>query len=424
MRRLEWVERGDTIFKSDFEQHGLGKFELSITDPAYDIAETILHFALTPTEEHELLRRYTIYTGDLSIRKRLFLNKIRAGTWAMNVALSILNDSRLVHRHAEFHQLFTEAWLFLTFLAARRCGELCKPNHDVEWRSPLVILDVDGVLDRHVLGFPSTTQAGIRALSLLHSHGITVAVNTARTTEEVKEYCRAYGFAGGVAEYGAWAWDAITGNEVVLVNQKDLEQLDELAQELRKIPGVFMNDRCRYSVRAYMYVPTGTVPVPRPVIETLMSRLKVDRLKLHQTSLDTAITARTVDKGKGLVALKEIVGQTTAETASVGDTESDLSMFAVSDRSYAPKNMVSCWSIAKSMGCQRVSGTCQVGLLQIAQAVAHKKGVRCHHCSAVSGKWGDEPDLFLDLLRIADHSRISRLLGALLDPLSFRAFVK
>ena len=51
----------------------------------------------------------------------------------------------------------------------------------------------------------------MEALSLLHDHGFAIAVNTARSAAEVKEYCRTYGFAGGVAEYGSFLWDAVRG---------------------------------------------------------------------------------------------------------------------------------------------------------------------------------------------------------------------
>jgi len=62
-----------------------------------------------------------------------------------------------------------------------------------------VVLDIDGVLDKQIFGYPSTTAAGMRALGLLHSHGRAVALNTARTVREGKEYCQAYGFVGGAA---------------------------------------------------------------------------------------------------------------------------------------------------------------------------------------------------------------------------------
>ena len=44
------------------------------------------------------------------------------------------------------------------------------------------------------------TAAGMEALSLLNAHGLSIALNTARSAVEVKDYCEAYSLAGGVAE--------------------------------------------------------------------------------------------------------------------------------------------------------------------------------------------------------------------------------
>lgn len=425
MRRLEWIEGRGYLFKSDFEQHGLGKYEHSFIDPARDLADVILNFGLSIEEEQQLINRYVSASGDADVQRRLFLNKVEAGTWAMSWALSNLNDTRLANRHGEFHERFTEAWDFLTIHIARRFGSLCQRPQHISWRTPIVVLDIDGVLDKPVFGVHSTTWAGIQAVSLLHNHGFTLAIDTARTIDEVKEYCRAYGCAGGVAEYGAWAWDAVTGNETVLVTSEDLEQLDELALQLREIPGVFLNDGYRYSLHAYTYDANGTVPLPRPLIETLMSRLKLDRLRVRQTAMDTTVVVRHTDKGRGLLALKTLAGLEDAETVAVGDTESDLPMFAVSQRSFAPGNMRSCRPIAKSMGCKVVSGEYQVGLLQIAQAIVHPDGKRCSHCQTSSEVQGvAEQDLLLNVLKVADESRWSRLFGALFDPMSIQAFHK
>ena len=124
-----------------------------------------------------------------------------------------LNDARLSHRHEEFNRQYLNASNFLTVHTMRFCASVCRQPDTARWSSPLIVLDIDGVLDKQIFGFPSTTAAGIRAVSLLHRHDFAAAVNTARTVQEVKEYCNAYGFAGGVAEYGGAIWDA-TGSPV------------------------------------------------------------------------------------------------------------------------------------------------------------------------------------------------------------------
>jgi hydroxymethylpyrimidine pyrophosphatase-like HAD family hydrolase len=424
MQKLEWTSALGSISKSDYEHHGMGKYELSHADPAYDLADFILSFRLSPSDEEALIGQYVNTSGDSDVRRRLFFSKFQAGTWAMTSSLSNLLDKRLTHRHEEYHRRYIDAWKFLTINATQRCGALCDKPQNIEWKAPLVILDVDGVLDRHVFGFPSTTLAGIRAISLLQRHGLTIALDTARSMYEVKEYCRAYGFAGGLAEYGAWAWDAVEGKDKVLIDDQDKEQLDELAQHLRRIPGVFLNDDYVYSLRAFMYTKNGTTSLPTPIIDTLVSDLQLDRIQVRQTSLDTTITARSADKGKGLLALKAMVGCIDAQTYVVGDSDPDIPMFAVSQRSFAPANISRARPIAKALGCTIVEGRYQRGLFQIAQKITHPEGGKCEQCDAPRNEQNlQPPDLFLQLLEVADQGRIARLIGALLDPLSYRAFL-
>jgi len=174
-----------------------------------------------------------------------------------------------------------------------------------------------------------------------------------------------------------------------------------------------------------MYTKNGTTSLPTPIIDALVSDLKLDRIQVRQTSLDTAITARSADKGKGLLALKAMVGCTDAQTYAVGDSEPDIPMFAVSQRSYAPANISRARPIAKALGCTIVEGRYQRGLLQIAEKITHADGGKCEHCDAPRSRQNlQAPDLFLQLMEVADQGRTPRLIGALLDPLSYRTFLK
>ena len=55
MRRAEWIVGPHGPLKTDYEHHGLGKEELNVIDPAYDLADTILNLELSP-EEAEAVR--------------------------------------------------------------------------------------------------------------------------------------------------------------------------------------------------------------------------------------------------------------------------------------------------------------------------------------------------------------------------------
>lgn len=448
MQRWEWVASPRGLLKTDYEHHGLGKNELNVIDPAYDLAEAVLELALSPEEEERLLRRYVEESGDAGVEDRLLLHKVLAGTWSMASALKgLLQHPQPRQRQQVFHQQFVRALHFLTVHTARFCGGLYRPPQPPRWRSPLVVLDVDGVLDRWLFGFPTTTAAGIQALALLQAHEYAVAVDTARSVTEVQEYCRAYGFVGGVAEHGSYLWDAAHQRGRTLVSTESLRQMDKLRKALEQLPGIFLDDRYQFSIRAFTYedrvsalnrlpVPAplrsllssdaddqAPVPLPTLTVQHLLADLGLERLRWHQTTMDTTIVAQEVNKGSGLAALLNWVGQTDADTTAVGDSEADLAMFRVARHSFAPAQ-ISCARLARLLGCQVVRHPYQRGLLSIVRSLIHPGGGRCQHCSSIEGSWRRSGDLFPDLLQAADGNRLAGLLRALLDPKAYQVFVR
>src|SRR5256885_9377902 len=113
----------------------------------------------------------------------------------------------------------------------------------------------------------------------------------------------------------------------------------------------------------------------------LMGRLGADRLDFHQTYLDTAVFAKDVDKGRGLLALLELAGQRDCETIAIGDSEPDLAMFRVANRSFAPSH-ISCRSMARLLGCRIADRPYQAGLLSSVRSILHADGRRCDRCQA------------------------------------------
>jgi hydroxymethylpyrimidine pyrophosphatase-like HAD family hydrolase len=423
MRAVEWVQDSGALVKTDYEHHGLGRTESNIVDPAYDLAEMCLAWGLSPAEEQGLLARYIEESGDSSVTERLFLNKLAAGIRAMNSASANLEDPRLARRSEEFNRDYNNAWTFLVLQTMRHCASFCKKPKSIWWRDPLVVLDLDGVLDRQIFGFPSTTLAGMKAISILQAHGFAIAVNTERSILEVKEYCRAYGFTGGVAEYGAYAWDAVASQEQVLVTPESLSQLEMLKDRLRQIPGIFFNENYTYSIRAYTYERGVTVALPKLLIQNLLADLRLDRLTYRQTFSDTAIVAAETDKGRGLLGLLQLAHQPTLSVLAIGDSEADLPMFAVATKSFAPSHL-SGHKAAKGLGCRIADRPYQLGLLHIAQMLAHPEGDHCDHCGEAKLSLPKGDNLFLKLLGVADKNPTQLLLGALLDPEALEAFKK
>jgi hydroxymethylpyrimidine pyrophosphatase-like HAD family hydrolase len=449
MDSSEWIIGEQGLLKTDHEHHGLGKAELNMTDPGYDLADTILSLELSLEEEERLIERYIALSGDTGVEQRLFMLKLLAGLWTMDTSQKhLFGQSHDSDRQREFHQRYLKAWNFLTVNAARYCGVRCRVRGAPQWRSPLVVLDIDGVLDRRLFGFPCTSVAGIEALSLLASHGLSVAVNTARSADEVKEYCRAYALAGGIAEHGSYLWDAVAQREQVLISREAMRQLEELKKHLQQLPGVFIDDRHRYSVRAFTYqdktAPSNRGFIPAMVSSAcsfsvgrgapsalstlttnhLITTLGLDRLAFHHTTIDSTFVAKDIHKGTGLAALCKWVLGAETEVFAVGDSEPDLQMFRAATRSYAPAN-ISCAREARLLGCHISRYRYQRGLLDIARTLIHPNGGKCEQCDKGAAMTGPaSQDLFLDVLSAADQKPTTNLLRALCDVSAFRLFVR
>jgi len=281
-----------------------------------------------------------------------------------------------------------------------------------DWHAPLVVLDLDGVVDRRIFGFPTTTAAGVQALATLHARGFAIAVDTARPAHQVRDYCDAYGFAGGVAECGGYIWDATTRQGRNLIDAPTLEQLAVLRATLKLLPGVFIDDGYECSVRAYSYARKGTMPLPEPLIRNLIAERKLDRLIVHQTTIDTTILAKGVDKGTGLTALLAWIGRGQDKTFAVGDSETDLPMFAVARRSFAPAH-IDCARLARAVGCTIAEAPYQRGLLEIVRRVTGADAVSVPVAADT---------LFWALLQAADRPRTANLWRALRIPAAYRVF--
>jgi hydroxymethylpyrimidine pyrophosphatase-like HAD family hydrolase len=444
MHPSEWILGPLGPLKTDFEHHGMGKAALNLIDPAYDLADTALNLALSPEEERKLIKHYIAESGDAAVEQRLFMHKVLSGLWTMNqIQQQLFSSPRGSDAQRDYHRRFMNAWNFLTVQTAHHCGSLCYPRTNLSWRAPLVVLDIDGVLDRRLFGFPCTTAAGMKALSLLSAHEFSVALNTARSAAEVKDYCSAYSLAGGVAEYGGYLWDAVGQRERVLISAEAAHQLEKLRHHLQGIPGVFLDERHRYSIRAFTYRdrPAGLMqsllssarsssigdgalaPISTHIVHQLLVDLRLDRLAFHHTTIDTTIVAKEVDKGTGLAALRDWVLTKDAETIAVGDGEPDLAMFRVATRSFAPAN-VGPRHQARLLGCQIASCPNQQGMLEIVRKIIHPDNGNCGRCTQGESFPRDDDNLFFSVLQAADQRWTANLRRAMLDPTAFRLFIR
>ncbi len=155
-------------------------------------------------------------------------------------------------------------------------------------------------------------------------------------------------------------------------------------------------------------------------MKRLLYDLGLDRLRFHQTTIDTTVLAAEVDKGKGLTALLRWVGLEEADTTAVGDSAPDLPMFRAARRCFAPAQ-ISCRDEARRIGCHIVGKPYQSGLRVIARLLVHPDGRRCERCASASPPW-PRGDLFFDALEAADQGKRTLLLRALVDPTAWQFF--
>lgn len=424
MRIADWLKRELEILKIDYAHHGLGKIEVNVTDPAYDLANSILSFEMTEKEETDLLQRYMSISGDVDVTQRITLYKVLTGIQTMQCSGKIHND-KLSSRHQEYSDDFIKAWTFTMIQLARYAASFVPKLVVKSSFNTIVVSDVDGVIDQHIIGIPSNTPSGIQALSLLHSHGYPIILNTARSIYDVKEYCKAYGFIGGVAESGSYIWDAATDKERILVSEETLNKIERVKLALEQIPGVFTNPYYRYSIKAFKYGNsiTGTIPVPTELINSVLAQCGAEDLLVHQTSTDTAVLSPGIDKGTGMIALLQFLDCSKCDTIAIGDTEPDLSMFRVANRSYAPSH-TNVRSAAIQIGCHVVSKPFQLGLLEIVRHIIHTDGGKGSLDEKLSFKQKEHNKILFDIISDVEKSKPRRLLDAIFNKYLFRAFKK
>lgn len=416
MQKREWINSINGYKKIDFEHHGFGKTAThNISDPAYDIAMASLEFDLDERNENRLIDLYIEKTGDKSIKGRLFYYKLLVGVEAMEEAIKNLNLIRGPHEYGLLNKKYTTAWKFLVSETMRRTAALCMGTPKKSWESPIFVMDIDDVLDKNIFGFPCTTANGIRAISILREHDICVIINTARSFEEVKDYCKHYGFPGGIAEYGSVIWDDIEMREIVIANREALEELNILRDELAKIPGVFINPYYKYSIRAYCYNRERTTPVPDAVIGELFAYLKIRWLSAKKSYIDTAIYDKSVNKGKALIKLRELKKLKGGKIGAIGDTESDFPMLIVADEGFLVKNSsIELKRKARNFGIKIMRKGFTSGLFEAVTLFLHNGGYKlCQRCKKLLKNLDRNNDTLWVFLKIADMNRIQHWIRAI-----------
>ncbi len=414
MGPAEWIRTNTGIYKVDFEHHTFGRAALDIVDPAYDLATVIFEFGLSEELEHELLEGYVRETGDRTILGRLFLYKLFCGVSAMRNAAQkpIRETSR--QEQVDSNLRYLRARNFLIYEMNRFLGSRLRNSPAPKWFPRLFFLDLDGVFDVELLGFPHTTPSGLLSFALLQANEVSIVLNTGRSVTHVWNYCKNYGLPGGLAEFGSVFVDAVRRQELPLIDAEAAEQLIRCREAINKTSGVFLDPDYRYSIRAYRYQGRATSGLAVAEVEALLTGCRCGRLTFIQRAADTYIVQKDTGKGLGLLTVKDYLGCRNEPVATVGDSDQDLEMLMVADIAYAPANCSQRLRELAARGrCRIVAQPFQRGLLAAVRELLRKWATTRVATQLHSIPSWDSDDLIVKLLGVAERSRWRQWLASL-----------
>ncbi|MGO9482578.1 MAG: HAD hydrolase family protein, partial [Candidatus Kryptoniota bacterium] len=373
------TESRNRLFKVDFEHHNFGAPELDVVDPAYDLAISSFEFQLTGKEEDKLVSGYSVESGDTeTLAERIFLYKLLYATAEAERSLYRIMGQNRKDTFLELNHRIQWSWDFRIFTMNKFSASLMeKPGIEIQ-RTGIFFMDIDGVFDVEVMGFPHTTMSGLKALSLLRLNGYSVVPNTGRSCLHVRNYCASYGFYGGIGEYGSAIVDMVHDKEISLVDESVMDEISRCRSILEGVDGVFVDSDYRYIVRAFRYTSQGTRGLGVDYAEKLLNEYHLKEIKVITRNADTYFVGKHRNKGKAIEDYKNHIGYSGNSTIAVGDSDEDVPMLENVTYAFAPRNCSGGIRALSKLGkCEIVPVPAQRGLLRVAMKLARtKKGRR------------------------------------------------
>jgi hydroxymethylpyrimidine pyrophosphatase-like HAD family hydrolase len=405
----DWVQTQNAFLKVDYEHHNFGRTELYIVDPAYDLASAIFEFGLSAQDEKELVEHYIQLSGDSEVVERILLWKIVLGLVVMERATAALDSEARSKAPILWHERVFLARNFLVHQMNLFSASLLPDRSFLRRPRRLMFLDLDGVFDSNVFGFPQTTASSLIALASLQSHGFSVILNTARSVADVRQYCGAYGLRGGVAESGCIFVDTLTQSEISLVEPEAAAQLNRCKTAIQSLPGVFVDPNYRTAVRAFRYERNRTQGLSEREVREVLERAGLALLTFLPTEADATIVPKGVNKGSGLLWAKKYLGFEGEPVAAVGDNDQDLDMFRAADLAFAPANSSkSVREFAAAGKCKLMRRPRQRGLLEAVGQLIHPDGQLCGKCNVQLAQAHGCGVLFQRLMEVAERSTLRK----------------
>jgi hydroxymethylpyrimidine pyrophosphatase-like HAD family hydrolase len=409
MKPGDWVQTQNAFFKVDYEHHNFGRTELYIVDPAYDLASTIFEFGLSAQDKKELIAHYIQLSGDFEAVDRILLWELVLGLVVMERAAAALDGEARSNAPMLWHERLFRARNFLVHQMNLFSASLLPDRSFLRRARRLIFLDLDGVFDSNVFGFPQATTSGLLALAQLQSHGFSVILNTARSVADVRQYCEAYALQGGVAESGCIFVDAPTQSEISLVEPEASAQLSRCKTQIRSLPGVFVDPNYRTAVRAFRYEGNHTQGLSDGEVREVLERAGLALLTFLPTEADTTIVPKDINKGSGLLWAKKYLGFEGDPVAAVGDNDQDLEMFRAADLAFAPANSSkSVREFAAAGKCKLMRRPRQRGLLEAVTQLIHPDGQLCGKCNVQLAHAHGCGALFQRLMEVAERSTVRK----------------
>jgi len=317
-----WFEEGGELVKVGFAERAFSHLDLACYDAVYDLAGLTVGTG-DPALDAVAIEGFEAATGEVVDAERLLLYRL----------VHVWDRARLGHLAVDAAETaMARAWQ--DWCRAR----LLDGPLDLG-TGPWCVLDIDGVLECSRLGAPTMTPASAAGLRAMRAHGFRPLLATGRGFSELQDRCLRYGLLGGVAEYGGVVYDR--GRAVIreLVDDQDVAALATLRAHLTGLPGVYVADGCLTMVRAFRIGRDGRRRGLDAATIDAARRSSRGRLVAMRGDAQTDFVACGVDKGRGVRALLELLGEP-GETPAlcVGDGEPDLPMLHLGVLARVPGN--------------------------------------------------------------------------------------
>lgn len=409
------------LIKIDFEHHNFGAPELDVVDPAYDLAISSFEFELAEESEDRLISLYTELSGDkLALNERVFLYKLLYAKTVSDRSLHQLNQIQSKETKIRLDRRFQWSRDFRVFAMNKFCTSLLKNGKPAYNHPSIFFIDIDGILDVEIFGFPHTTFSGLEAVALLYSNGYSIIPNTGRSCIHMKNYCKYYGFAWAICEYGCVIVDMENDREISLIDDDTANELSRCRNILSNMKDVFVDSNYRYAIRAYRYNDKETVCLSADEVSAILKEYGLNRLRVVSREADTYFVGAGNNKGNAIDYCRHYIFPQELSTTAVGDSPDDVYMLEKINRAFAPSNACDeIYEMAKHGKCIVVSKKTQRGLLEIVHKIiaSNDRQVRVTSANHSRRDWfmnnydkHSFQKFMIRILSVAESSRFKRLI--------------